>query len=149
MPCLIAALILSTSVLGAPSIAGDGPPERMSSREGDNTIYFEWDARKRKMRGASSSRRLTADQKVELLTKLVDRTGRIVSNGALRNISEDEQFLVRGRLFHRIYRGDEMIRSLPSRLFRTVLKPGEKIAVRFGYRLKTGSYSIRTDFVSE
>lgn len=138
------------SLISVPSFQASGDPtERMSAREGDNTIYLEWDARKKKVRQASSSRRLTAGQKVELLTRLADRSGRIVTRGVLRNISEDQQYLVHGRLIHRIYRDDELIRSLSSRRLRVVLGPGERIAVRFAYRLRTGSYSVRTDFVTE
>lgn len=149
MPYLVAALILSTSLFGAQFVANGGPTERMAPREGDNTIYFEWDARKKQVRHASSSRRLTADQQVELLTRFTDRSGRIVTRGVLRNISEDKQYLVHGRLIHRIYRDDELIRSLRSRRLRVVLGPGERVAGRYAYGLRTGSYSVRTDFVTE
>ncbi|HWC14916.1 MAG TPA: hypothetical protein VG929_10035 [Actinomycetota bacterium] len=123
--------------------------EFVVSRAGDNTIYFTWDAEHRRITEASSSRRFTADQQVELLTRLTDRTGAVVARGVLKNVSTTQHYRVRGRLVQRIYSGSEVFRVRRSTTIHRVLAPGEKARASFRYRIPSGSYSVRTDFVQK
>ena len=129
--------------------AGPSSPTPMEAREGDNTIYFTWNARTRRVTQASSSRRLVAGQEVELLTALVDRTGRVAMRATLKNISDTRSYDVEGRLVHIVTRDGEVIKRLSSDPIHTVLEPGERVRAVFRYRLRSGEYSARTDFVTE
>lgn len=148
----ILVLLCATCVvgLGGPAaVAGAGGTTPMAAREGDNTIYFTWNARKGRVTKATSSRRLVAGQEVELLTALVDRDGRVGMRASLKNISESTRYSVDGRIVHRVLRDGEVVKEFRSDLLDTVLEPGEKVRALFRYRLRTGQYSARSDFVAE
>ena len=134
-------------VMALASTAIAGPTATMASRQGDNTVYLTWDADNGKITEATSSRRFTADQEVELLTQVRARDGRLRVRGVLRNISATERYSVNGRLVQTIYKGTEVFRSRTLYRIKEVLVPGERIVASFSYNLPSGSYSIRTDFV--
>lgn len=143
-------LVLGISIAGPSSVlAGPMGREELAARRGDNTISFHWNASRRKVTEASSSRMISAGQEVELLTSFADRTGMIRMKAVLRNISEDKTFTVDGRLIHRVFRSVDEIKTLRSRPLDAVLRPGERIVARFSYMLKTGDYSARTDLVTK
>lgn len=141
------AVLLFVIMLGTGAVAG--PIESIASRDGDNTIYFTWDAERRLITEASSSRRVTAGQQVELLTRLTDRTGALVARGVLKNVSTTQRYRVRGRLVQRIYSGSDVFRVRRSTTIDRVLEPGEKVGASFRYGIPSGSYSVRTDFVQK
>jgi hypothetical protein len=130
-------------------VAGGMETKTLASYQGDNTIFVKWNARDRRVSEATSSRRLTADQKIELLTTLVDGKGRIVMRAVLKNISKHDSYRIRGRLVHHVFRDRETVRALRTRAFRVVLDPGDKIVARYAYGLRTGEYSVRTDYLTE
>jgi hypothetical protein len=130
--------------LGLPAAAGTG--EAVAEREGDNRIYFTWSATEREVSKATSSRRLIAGQRIEVLTSLKDGTGWIVMKAVLRNTSRGTTYVVDGRLVHRVMRGTDVVRTRGSESLHEVLGPGEKIISRFRYRLSSGEYAARTDF---
>lgn len=130
--------------LGLPAAAGTG--EAVAEREGDNTIYLTWDASRRRVTEATSSRRFTDGQRIEVLTSLKDRTGRIVMRAVLRNWSTDSTYVVDGRLVHRVLRDSNVVRTRMSDPLNVTLGPGEKVTTRFRYRLSSGKYAARTDF---
>lgn len=145
-------VVLLAALVVAPLPAGADAMKRraVAAREGDNTIYVRWNAEKRKIVEASSSRRFTAGQEVELLTSVSDRTDRLTVRAVLRNISDDTIYVIRGgRLLHRVFTSGQEIKTFRSRPIETRLRPGEKVAVRFSYMLRTGDYSLRTDLVTE
>jgi hypothetical protein len=135
---------MATSSLALPQIERD-----LGDRPGDNTIYFTWDAESGKVVEATSSRQLRPKQSVELLTRLADRPDVVSMKGVLQNISDAQHLRIDGRLIHKVMQGDVVIKRVRSRLFHRVLDPGEKIAVRFTYKLPSGDYSARTDYAAE
>ena len=119
----------------------------LGSRQGDNTIYMTWNEEQGEVKRATSSQRIRAGQKIELLTRLVDRTGRIRMRAVLRNISEHRRFRIDGRLVHKVSFDGEVVKQLETKVFNTVLGPGERIVARFSYTLgTTGEYSARTNY---
>lgn len=148
---LIALALVAAGIVGTQDTVGahDSQTRTLASYEGDNTIFLKWNGRRRRAVEATSSRRLTADQKIELLTRLVDGKGRIVMRAVLKNISKDDSYRIRGRLVHRVFRENEAVRAIRTRVFRLVLRPGDKIVARYSYGLRTGEYSIRTDYDTE
>lgn len=98
------------------------------------------------MSQATSSRRFEAKQKLELLTRVIDRSGQIVMRAVLKNVSQERRYRVDGPLVHKVFRDGELIKRLETEVFRVVLRPGEKIVGRFTYVLDAGEYSARTDY---
>ena len=146
MVLLLAALLVTPLPAGADAMKR----RTVAAREGDNTIYLRWNADKRTITEASSSRRFTAGQELELLTSVSDRTERLTVRAVLRNISDDTIYVIRGaRLLHRVFESSREIKTFRSRPIETRLRPGEKVAVRFLYMLRSGDYSLRTDLVTE
>jgi hypothetical protein len=133
-------------MLFVPTASSAAPPQELASRAGDNTIYFSWDAGSARLSQATSSRRFEAKQKLELLTRVVDRSGEIVMRAILKNVSQERRYRVDGPLVHNVFRNDKLIKRLETEVFHVVLKPGERIVGRFVYTLETGDYSARTDF---
>lgn len=144
------ALLMAAS-MALPLTATAGPMKRrtLTAREGDNTVYFHWNSAKKEVTEATSSRRLAAGQKVELLTSLSDRTGKIEMKAVLRNISDRTIYVVDGRLVHLVSVSGDVVRTLRSRALDTALRPGEKIVIHFSYLLKSGDYSARTDLTTD
>lgn len=143
----IALLVALGFLMLAQSVVHAGPIPSVAPRQGDNTIYFTWDAQEKRIVEASSSRQLTAGQQVELLTRLTDRTGAVDIRGVLKNVSSAQRYRVSGRLVQRIYQGSDEFRVRRSKPIDRVLAAGEKVGFRFSYGLASGSYSVRTDFV--
>lgn len=143
-------LVLGLSL--AVSAAGVAPAasvhRRLESREGDNTIYMRWNASKKRIARASSSRRLVAGQEVELLTSVSDRTGKIEMRAVLKNMSDSVVYEVDGRLVHQVSDSEGVEKTLRSRILDRLLRPGEKIIVFFSYMLRTGDYAVRTDMAA-
>jgi hypothetical protein len=137
------------SPMGASGAVADPRARAMTSRESENTIYFTWDASDKRVTQATSSRLVHAKQKIELLTRLVDRSGRIVMRAVLKNVSKKHQFRIDGRLVHDVMRDDVLARRLKTRVFDTVLGPGDKIVARFIYGVASGDYSARTDYLTK
>lgn len=144
-------VLLAASIVAPIAATAEGMKRRaIAAREGDNTVYVRWNADKRKITEASSSRRFTSGQEVELLTSASDRTGKLVVKAVLRNVSDGTVFVLRGdRLFHRVFESGVEIKTFRSRPIDARLRPGEKVAVRFSYMLRTGGYSLRSDLVTE
>lgn len=139
------ALVIILSLAG-PGLRAEGV-EELGSRDGDNTVYFRWNQSSRRLTGADSSRMIVAGARVEILTALKDRTGKIVMRGVLRNVSEDSVFHVDGRMIHKVWDDtDDLFREVKSRPLDVVLAPGEEVRARFAYVLPSGRYSARTDF---
>lgn len=133
-------------MLFVPSASSAAPPQELASRQGDNTIYFRWESGSGRMSQATSSRRFEAKQKLELLTRVIDRSGQIVMRAVLKNVSQERRYRVDGPLVHKVFRDGELIKRLETEVFRVVLRPGEKIVGRFTYVLDAGEYSARTDY---
>lgn len=133
-------------MLFIPTASSAAPPQELASRQGDNTIYFSWDAGRGRFSQATSSRRVEAKQKLELLTRVIDRSGQIVMRAVLKNVSAARRYRVDGPLVHNVFQDGEPIKRLETQVFHVVLKPGGKIVGRFTYTLETGDYSARTDY---
>ncbi len=145
----VVVVIAGSALASEVVVAAEAESKALASYEGDNTIHLKWDARNRRVSEATSSRRLTADQKVELLTTLVDGKGRIVMRATLENLSKNDSYRIRGRLVHRVFRDGDVVKALRTRKFRIELGPGDKIVAKYSYGLRTGEYSTRTDYVTE
>ena len=133
-------------MLFVPTASSAAPPQALASREGDNTIYFRWDAGSARLSQATSSRRFEAKQKLELLTRVTDRSGEIVMRAVLKNVSQLRRYRIDGPLVHYIFQDGEVVKRLETEVFHVVLRPGERIVGRFVYTLETGDYSARTDY---
>lgn len=119
----------------------------LDSREGDNSIYFEWDRKEGRVATATSSTRITGESRVRITTSLRDRPGRIAMRASLKNVSEDKVIAVEGRIIHKVWdEAGDLVRRMKSRLFTQRLKPGEYVTARFSYRLPSGWYSARSDY---
>ncbi|MDQ3964232.1 MAG: hypothetical protein M3277_10035 [Actinomycetota bacterium] len=134
-------------VLAGPGLQAAGAPA-LDSRDGDNSLYFEWDLKERRVTTATSSLRISDKSRVRIMTSLRDRPNRIAMRATLKNVS-DEVIVLDGRLVHKIWaEGETLIRRLKSRLLTKRLEPGEYVSARFSYLLPSGWYSARTDFVA-
>lgn len=76
----------------------------------------------------------------------MDRTGAIVMRASFKNISKHRSIRFDGRLVHRVTRDGAVQKEFVTRVFHTVLKPGDKIVGRFSYFPDSGDYSTRTDY---
>jgi hypothetical protein len=133
-------------MLLVPTASSAAPPQELASREGDNTIYFRWESGDGRLSQATSSRRFRAKQKLELLTRVVDRSGEIVMRAVLKNVSQQRRYRIDGPLVHHVLQDGEVVKRLETEIFHVVLKPGERVVGRFTYVLETGDYSARTDY---
>lgn len=145
---LIAACVCAL-MLFVPTISSAAPPQELASRVGDNTIYFSWDADSERLSQATSSRRFRAKQRLELLTRVADRSGAIVMRAVLKNVSQQRRYRIDGPLVHYVFQDGAVVKRLETEVFHVVLKPGERVVGRFTYVLETGDYSARTDFERE
>jgi hypothetical protein len=120
----------------------------LRSRRGDNTIFMTWDQDRAMVKRATSSQRFRAHQRIELLTRLVDRKDEVVMRAVLKNVSERRRYRIDGRLIHRVFdSAGDIFKTLETREFHTVLDPGEKIIGRFTYVLgASGDYEARTNY---
>ena len=148
-PRVVAALIVVAllAIASGPARAQVAVP--MNDRDGDNTIFFTWDADAGRVTHATSGRRIVAGQQVELITSISDEDGRVVMRATLHNSSETTTFQVDGRLKHRIMVDGDVIRTSKSRPLERTLRPGEKVRARFDLRLPSGDYEGRTDYSAD
>ena len=131
-------------LIGAPALAGTD----VDSRKGDNWISFVWNNDEKEVSDASSSRVIRANARIEILTGLRNRPGRVRMRAVLTNVSERE-LRIDGRLVHSVWDAeDNLERRLRSRVIDVVLQPGESRGARFRYQLPSGDYTARTDFRS-
>ncbi len=134
-------------VLAGPGLHASGA-HSLRSREGDNSLYFEWNQKERRVTIATSSMRIDDTSRVRIVTSLRDRSERIVMRATLKNTS-DEVVVLDGRLVHKVWAEDGTpIRRLKSRLLTRRLEPGDHVSARFSYLLPSGWYSARTDFLT-
>lgn len=139
-----ALLVVATLAYTGPAAAAE--VTQMRSRHGDNTISFVWNDETKEVVHAESSRRLRAHQRVELLTRLVERSGQIVMRAVLKNVSRSHVFRVDGYLVHKIFENGVVIQRIKTQEFHLRLRPTDKILGRFEYTLPSGNYAARTDF---
>ena len=133
-------------VLGQTALAAEARDLR--SRRGDNTIYMTWDQDRAMVKRATSSQRFRAGQKIELMTRLVERRDEIVMRAVLKNTAARRRSRIDGRLVHRVFDATgDLFKTIQTREFHTTLDPGEKIVAKFTYVLgASGEYSARTNY---
>lgn len=141
---IVASLALWLSAIGSASAV---EARHLKSRQGDNSIYFEWDRKEGRVTTATSSMRVTGEERSRLMTSLREARGRIVMRASLRNVSDEDVIVLEGRLIHKVWDEDgTLVRRLKSRLLTQQLEPGEHVSARFSYQLPSGWYSARSDF---
>ncbi len=128
--------------------AEDLPIVDQGSRPGDNVVNYEWDDTAGEITQATSGRRFSADQPVELLSSLGSGGGALVTEVTLTNLDRDHRLRVEGRFVLEITDGSTST-TLTSEAVSVVLNPDGSASAEFEYRLPSGAYANSVSFRAE